>query len=216
MTDLYGMIYRGQSGLSGGGNTFDPRQVMLNTLGEQIVMDWLQKAVMDGSVFQVRAGTITTPITGQVDVTDAASEMSADAASGTTIMPVRINVDIEALGGTLPNITAKSVATVSSAGTAFVPLALRSDGPAAISTARAQTAGNVVVTAELATTTLRHLSLTQSAIGDPAGHQVIQLIPAPVLVGARCFYIQVGTVTTGSSYWASFEYVEYDSTLVAR
>ena len=213
MSDLMGVVYRGQQA---GYSNQQPVAVQLNTLGQQVIMDWLQKAVLDGSVYQVRLGTITTHLTGDVDITDTAAETSADGATGTTILPVRLNFDVEALGGTLPNITAKSVATVSSAGTAFVPLPMRSGGSAAVSTARVSAAGGVTVTGELATTTLRHIGMTGSGIGDAAIHRVENFLPAPVLVGPRCFYVQVGTVTTGSNYWMSFEYVEYDSALVER
>lgn len=213
MTESSGIVYRGQQA---GYRNQSPAAIQINTLGQTVVMDWLQKAVLDGSVYQVRAGTITTPLTGDVEITDTAAEMAVDAATNTTIIPVRLMFDIEALGGTLPSITSKSVATVSSAGTAFVPLNMRSNGSAAVSTARVQAAGAVTVTAELATTTLRHTQFTGSGIGDPAIHRVETLTPAPVLVGPRCFYVQVGSVTTGSTYFISFEYVEYDSTLVER
>lgn len=212
MADLVGVIMRGQQG--GGGNQ-QQAAVHLNTLAQQVVMDWMQKAVLDGSAYQVRAGTITAPLTGDVAITDTAAEMAADAASGTTIMPIGLRADIEALGGTLPQVTAKSVATVSSSGTAFTPLPLRSDGPASTSTARVQAAGSVTVTAELATTTLRHFTATVAVAGVAAGMAHV-FLPAPVLVGARCFYVQIGSVTTGSNYFAEFDYVEYDSTLVER
>src|SRR3990167_7457269 len=99
MPDLFGSIYRGQSGATGGGNSGDQRVVMLNTLGEQIIMDWMQKAVMDGSCYHVRAGTITTPVAGDIEITDTDAEMCADAVLGTTIIPVRASWDIEALVG---------------------------------------------------------------------------------------------------------------------
>lgn len=213
MTEMSGIVYRGQQA---GYRNLTQTAIQLNSLGQQVMMDWLQKAVLDGAVYQVRAGTITTPLTGDVEITDTAAEMSADAAVGTTIIPVRLMFDVEALGGTLPHITSKSVATASTAGTAFVPLNMRSGASAAVSTARVAAAGGVTVTAELATTTLRHTGFTGSGIGDPAIHRAETLTPAPVLVGPRCFYVQVGSVATGSTYFISFEYVEYDSTLVER
>jgi hypothetical protein len=188
---------------------------MLNTLGEQIVMDWMQKAVMDGQMFHVRAGTVTTPIVGDAPLADTAAEMCADAAAATTIIPVHLNIAIRLGTGTLHEYAAKSVATVSSAGTAFTPLNVRSDGSAAVSTARAQTAGQVTVTAELATTTLRHWAYSQPiAMGAYNGTSDVQLLPAPVLVGPRCFYLQIAATGTGPSYYASFDYVESPTNLV--
>ena len=185
----------------------------LNTLGQQVVMDWYQAMILDGRGYQVRAGTITTPLTSDIEITDAAAEMCADCASGTSILPVYLNVDVEALGGTLPVCAAKSVATVSSAGTAFVPLPLKSDGAAAVSTARVQAAGAVTVTAELATSTLRHFGKTiaTAALEPLADHE---FRPAPLLVGARCFYVQVAGVTTGCTYFANFDYVELPTLMV--
>jgi len=213
-TQILGTVYRGQqAGFQNQGGV----QPMLNTLGEQVVMDWLTKAVLDGMVYQVRAGTITAPLTGDVAITDTAAEMAADAASGTTIIPIRFGLSIESLnGGTLPEFALKSVATVSSAGTAFIPLPLRSDGPAAVSTARVQAAGSVTVTAELATTTLRHGAGVIATVGTGLAGFQQNLMPAPVLVGPRCFYVQVAGATAGPLYFADFDYVEASTTLVER
>lgn len=212
---MNGIVFRGQQ--AGFGNQSVPGGFMLNTLGEQIVMDWFQKAVMDGSCFHVRAGTLTTPLVGDVVITDTAAEMAIDAASGTTIIPIRVVVAQRLGTGTLFEHALKSVATVSSSGTAFVPLNNRSDGSAAVSTARVQAAGAVTVTAELATTTLRHWAysqpIAQGAFNGPSDLPAL-LVPAPVLVGPRCCYLQVAATTTGPSYYASVDYIEYATTLV--
>ena len=178
----------------------------LTTLADQVVTSFIQAQILDGRGFQVRAGTITAPLTADVLITDTAAEMCVDAASGTTLIPFSLQIDIEALGGTLPQITAKSVATVSSAGTAFVPLPLKSDSSAAVSTARVAAAGGVTVTAELVTTTLLHYARTLAVAADaPAEWNPLY---SPVLVGARCFYVQVGSVTTGSTYFGTLSYIE--------
>ena len=181
-------------------------------MADQVVVDFYQALILDGRGYQVRLGTITTPLTGDVAITDTAAEAAADAASGTTILPVFMQVDIEALGGTLPQVAAKSVATVSSAGAAFVPLPLKSDGAAAVSTARVAATGGVTVTAEAATTTVVHYIRTLAVAGD--AQALWEPAAAPVLVGARCFYLQVGSVTTGSTYFANFNYLELPTLLV--
>jgi hypothetical protein len=86
---------------------------------------------------------------------------------------------------------------------------LKSDGSAAVTTARVQAAGAVTVTAELATTTLRHFSWGHP-IAAGAWPTIYDWRPlaAPVLVGPRCFYVQIAADTTGPSYFASFEYIE--------
>lgn len=220
MSDLFGSIYRSQSGSSGGGNTFNPRQIMLNTMGQQIVMDWMMKAVLDGAAFQVRAGTVTTPITGDgTGITDTAAEMAADIALGTTIIPIETLTAIQVLTGDAAEGATKSVATVSSSGTAFTPLPMRSGGPAATSTARVAGTGATTVTAELATTTLRHYSwhsdqgatpATDTAIADT--QQLWRPVASPILVGPRSLYLQVAIAT----YMAHMDYIELDSDVIAR
>src|SRR4030042_6236767 len=82
-------------------------------MGFLVVMDFYTQMAIEGRVFQVRAGTITTPLTGDVDITDAKAEMCADAATGQTIIPVYLNVDLESFaGGTIPECAAKSAAAV--------------------------------------------------------------------------------------------------------
>lgn len=181
-------------------------QGIAHRLGIEVVMDFYTWAIASGMGYQVRAGTITTPLSGDIEITDAAAEMCADVAANFALMPVYLNIDIEALVGTLPHVTAKSVGTVSSAGTAFTPLPLRSDGGASNATARVQAAGAVTVTAELATTTLRHYAMTIAAVGNYIADHEFR--PAPLLVGARCFYVQIGSVTTGSTYFGHFDFIE--------
>ncbi len=195
--------------------------IQVNTLGQQIVMDWIQKAVMDGMMFQLRAGTISVPVVGDVALIDAAAEMAADVSSGTTLIPVKLNIATNLATGTLHEYAAKSVATVSSSGTAFTPLPVRSDGPAAASSARVQAAGAVTVTAEVATTTLVHWHGANplAAVTAGGGFQnvhLIQFVPAPVLVGARSFYVQIAATGTGPSYFANLDYVEVSTSLVQR
>ncbi|TFG79876.1 MAG: hypothetical protein E4H19_16015, partial [Chromatiales bacterium] len=159
----------------------------LTTMGEQVVVDFFTAAMLDGRGYQVRAGTITAPLTGDIVITDTAAEMAVDAASGTTIIPVQAVAHFESLnGGTLPEIAIKSVATASSAGTAFVPLKMKTDGSASVSTARVQAAGSVTVTAELATTTLRHYSGLVATVGTGGAPFLWEPKGAPVLVGAQC------------------------------
>lgn len=181
--------------------------VQASKRGELRVIDFISEMILEGRGYQVRAGTITTHLTGDVEITDTAAEMCADAATNYTIIPIYFSIHVEALGGTVPIIAAKSVATVSSAGTAFVPLPLYSGGVAANTTARVQAAGAVTVTAELATTTLRHFSATLATADNTAWEWNPGHVPV-VLNGPRCFYIQVAATTTGPNYYAHFDYLE--------
>ena len=182
--------------------------------GIQVVCDFYTYMSLIGAVYQVRAGTITTPLVGDVNLTDGFAEMSADAASATTIIPIYLNISLRLLTGTLHEYAAKSVATASTAGAAFVPLPLKSNGAAATSTARVAAAGGVTVTAELATTTLRHWGFANPAAGAtgalPTAGYGLEWKPVapPILAGPRCFYVQIAAATTGPSYYANFDYIE--------
>ena len=113
----------------------------LDPSGSMVVIDFFAKAILDGRGFQVRAGTITTPLVGDVVITDTAAEFCVDAVVGFVVIPVAQIISIRLSTGTLHEYATKSVATVSSAGAAFVPLPLRSGGAAAATTARVAAAG---------------------------------------------------------------------------
>ena len=190
----------------------------LDASGAAVVIDFYAKAVLDGFGYQVRAGTITTPLVGDVAITDTAAEYCVDATAGFVIVPVFNQISVRAGTGTAHEMAVKSVATVSSAGTAFVLLPLKSGGAAASLTARVGAAGACTVTAELATTTLRHWEYAQQAVFTTG--QVI--IPAweplrpPVLNGARCLYVQIGAATTGPSYYAHMDVLQFTSAQVGQ
>ena len=187
-----------------------------NKLGYAVAVDFYTQMAIEGRIFHVRNGTISVPEVGDVLITDAKAEMCADAVLGTTIIPVSCNINFNLAAATLFESAGKSVATVSSAGTAFVPLPLLAGGVAATTTARVGSAGGVTVTAELATTTLRHFSWGQP-IAAGAWNTWYDWKPRtpPVLVGPRCFYVQIAGDTTGPSYFASFEYIEIPSVNVS-
>jgi len=182
-------------------------------MGFLIVQDFYTQMAIEGRVYNVQAGTLTTPLTGNVNITDTAAEMCADAAAGYTIIPVYLNVSLESFaGGTLPECAAKSVGAVSTAGVAFVPLPLYMGGAAAATTARvAATAGTVTVAAEVATTTRIHYANVVTAQADRILADVDLLVP-PVLPGPACFYVQVSATTAGPVYFAHFDYIELPTT----
>ena len=189
---------------------------LANKSGIEAVMDFYTYMSLMGRGFQVRAGTVTTPSVGDVAITDTAAEMATDATSGLLILPVYANISIRLATGTLHEYAIKSVGTVSSAGTAFVPLPLRTatatgSADVALTTARAQGAGAVTVTAELATTTRRHWG-TANPVAAGAGNDVpaYEWTPRmpPSLGGPQCFYVQIAATTTGPSYFCTVEYLE--------
>ena len=50
----------------------------LDSSGAMVVLDFLTKSILWGKGYQVRLGVLTTPVTGDVEVTTVAAEMSAD------------------------------------------------------------------------------------------------------------------------------------------
>lgn len=199
----------------GEGNTSDG---VAMGLGLSAIMDFYTYLAYMGATYQVRAGTITTPIVGDVVLTDTAAEYCADALVGTTIIPIFQNISIRLATGTLHEYATKSVGAVSSAGTTtFVPLPLIIGGAAAVTTARVGTAGGVTVTAELSTTTRRHWSWSNPAAGATGALPTSQgnldwnprMTAAPLfLKGPVCLYTQIAATGTGPSYYASLDYAE--------
>ena len=217
LTD-FGIVRRALAGLTNGasGNpSIDPS-------GALVTIDFLVKAVLDGYGFQVRAGTITTPLVGDVAITDTAAEYCVDIANGGTLIPLSSGISIRAGTGTAHEIAIKSVVTASSAGTAFVPLLLKSDGVAAsLSSARVAAAGGVTVTAEAATTTRRHWEYAQQAVFTTGQVGFLSWDPLrpPRLVGTsaagQCLYVQIAAATTGPSYYGHLDYLEIPTALLA-
>ena len=186
--------------------------IKCSKMGHLIVQDFFTQMVIEGRGYQVRLGNLTTPLTGDINVTTVAAEASADALLGWTIIPVSFQVNCEShAGGTLPEAWAKSVGAVSTAGAAFVPLPLLTNGSAAATTARVAAAGGVTVTAESTTNTAVHFGNTITT--GPTDRLLAdhEFLPAPVLVGPSCFYVQIAAVTAGPVYFAHFDYIELPS-----
>lgn len=196
------------------------RLLWLDRSGSLVVMDFFTKMIMDGYGWQVRAGTITTPFVGDVVITDAAAEIAVDIANGGTLIPVTQNISIRLGTGTLHEYATKSAAGASSAGDVFVPLALKTGAmTTGLDTARADAAGGVTVTAELATTTLRHWSYSQPiAMGAYSTLTVWEPLRPPRLVGtssaAQSLYTQIAATGTGPSYYANLDYLAIPTALL--
>lgn len=183
--------------------------------GAEVVMDFYTKALFDNRGFQVRAGTVTTPLVGDVLITDTAAEYCIDPASGMEVVPVCQFISIRLGTGTLHEYATKSVATASSAGTAFTPLSLNLGITVsgvlttATTTARVAAAGGVTVTAELATTTRRHWSYSQP-IAMGAYSREVPWEPRGLRIGSgNCLYTQIAATTTGPSYYANLDFLEF-------
>ena len=181
--------------------------------GEVCVVDFLTEMVLEGRGYQVRAGTKSTAITGDVAITDTAAEQCVDAASGMTFMPFETMISVNNQGGDGFECAGKSVGAVSTAGTLFTPLPLYSGGTASRCTSRNKTAGGCTVTAELATTTRQHFHYSEEFVGDNANEeQVVGILWTPRIIpvcqGAACFYVQIASASTGPGYFVHTNWIE--------
>ena len=213
----------GEIGLALNAGTY--KEGLLDASGALCVMDFYTKAMLDRKGFQVRAGTITTPLVGDVVITDTAAEFCIDPPAGWTILPVCQMISIRLATGTLHEYATKSVATASTGGAAFVllPLATGTAGEmtAAVSTARVAAAGGVAVTGELATTTRRHWEGSNPAAGAtgalPTSLYTLEWsprTPPPITTrggSAWCIYTQIAAASTGPSYYAHMDILEFAS-----
>src|SRR3990167_6595325 len=69
--------------------------------GAGVVMDFLTKSILGGHGYQTRLGALTTPVSGDVEVTTLAAEISVDSIAGSVLIPVHFTFDLEAIVGTL-------------------------------------------------------------------------------------------------------------------
>lgn len=187
-------------------------QVKAGKMAFLVVQDFYTQMAIERRGYHVKVGNITTHFTGDVEITDATAEASVDPPLGTTIIPVYLNVHIEALGGTVPIVAAKSVGATATGGDGFIPLPLYMGGGACTSPARADAAGGCTVTAETTLTTRRHYSATLAT-----ADMIFEWEPRmpPVLVGPAAFYVQVAGTTTGPNYFANFDFIELPTTAVS-
>ena len=202
-------------------STSDDRLLSLDPSGALVVVDFYSKLIMDGYGWQVRMGTITTPIVGDVAITDTAAEYCVDIANGGTLIPLCNMISIRAGTGTAHEIAIKSVITASTAGAALTPLPLKTGASSTgLDTARGATAGGVTVTAETATTTLRHWEYAQQAVFTTGQVGFLNWEPArPPRIAAitsagRCLYVQIAAATTGPSYYAHMDYAAVPTSLL--
>lgn len=180
----------------------------LDKSGALVVMDFFAKAILDGHGYQLRAGTISVPLVGDVVITDTAAEYAITVASGKVIVPVCQFISINLGTGTLHEYATKSVGAAAS-GTAFVLLPLKIGGAASVSGGHVAAAGGVTVAAELATTTRRHWSADMPiAQGAYLIDSRWEPLRPPVINGGSSIYTQIAATGTGPSYYANLDVLE--------
>ena len=170
--------------------------------GEGCVIDFYTAMALEQRVFQVRAGSVSAPLVGDVAITDQVCEMAAEAPSGVTLMPITFNWCF--------NLAAATWTTAITFTTQFTPLNLYIGGVEALSRAYVDAAGGVDVGANESLTLDRlHYHWAQPiAAGAYTTTDTWEPIAPPALNDHSIAYVQIGADTTGPSYFATLQYIE--------
>ena len=179
--------------------------------GEVCVVDFYTAMALEGRGYQVRAGALSAPLVGDVEITDQACEMATESLTGTTVLPVELHIAINLGGGTLHEYVAKSRPwTTAVTGTAFTALPMYLGGVAARSASYVSAAGGVDVGANESLLLDRlHYSFSQPiAMGAWDGIAKWEPIAPPPIAGRSIFYVQIAAATTGPSYFAHYNFIE--------
>ena len=181
------------------------QQEKISKRGEKRIIDFLDEMLQEGRVFQVRLGTVTTPVAMDSVLTDTAAELCYDALAGLTIIPVKLGVAPREIATALTvSVALKGVGVVSSAGTVFAPLNLLQGGDGPSGTARAANNGGVTVQAELATDTRKIFEFESNFSQAPTTILgAMALLPVALAnaklqyigKGPACIYLQLAAAT---------------------
>lgn len=202
--------------------------------GELCIIDFWTEMSLEGNAFQVRMGTLTAPIAGDIVMQSTAAECAITAKAGMTFIPAEGWVSTDVDGTTnATEITFKSVSTAhtESSGDEFVPLNLFMGGIPSRLSVETQLAGGVTVAADSDTTTRQHYHLSREFTKDTdnAWQAKNMLRPhtgrsrdlswrinpaiwrpavPPVLVGTACLYMTVSGAGASPTYFAHIDWVE--------
>jgi hypothetical protein len=177
----------------------------ISARGEQRIIDFISEMLQEARGYQVRLGTVTTPVAMDSVLTDAAAELCYDALAGLTIIPIKLSVaPREIATGLTVSVALKGVGTISSAGTAFIPLPLLQGGAGASGSARAANNGGVTVTAETTLNTVKIFEFESNFTQAPTTILgAMALLPVALAnaklqyigKGPACIYLQLGAAT---------------------
>lgn len=200
------------------------------SIGERLMTDWLMYRLMKGQGYQVRAGTVATGVAMDSTVTDTDAELCVDAASGLTIIPIRLGMSFDDIAtATTVRVHLKAVGTASNAGTVFDPLPLLQGGAAGSASGRVDPTGVVQVVGEVATlstpltATKRlftynnvHTETPTSALPGAAAGALATIAASAAELryvgkGVSCIYLQAASTTAFPLYFAELDFIEFDS-----
>ncbi len=196
----------------------------INSRGEARMISFIEEQIQEGNAFQVRAGTIATGLSAQNVIADTSADLCYDASTGNTVIPIQLGLAARDVNTALTFQAAlKGVGTVSTSGTAFVPLPLSQGGTGATQIARVAADG-VVVAAEAVTTTVRIFEFENGNTQTPAtlfmGTQLVGVQAAAAQMQYSCkgpgtIYLQVASTTAQTLWFGHLNVIELRSSAVA-
>ncbi len=200
------------------------QEMKISKRGETRIIDFISEMLQEGRCYQVRLGTVTTPIAVDTVMTDAKAELCYDALAGLTIIPIDLGLAARGIAtATTFGAALKGVAEVSSAGTDFPPLPLLSGGDGASGSARAAGQGGVTVKAELATDTVRIFEYEEVSTQTPVdGEGELKQLSAAAQTaklhyigkGPACIYLQLAATTAAPLTHSHLNVMELASTSI--
>ena len=185
--------------------------------GAQYVASWLEALALEGRMFHANMGTVTTPITFLVTAANR-PDAWVRVPSGTTILPVKVNVALEAFAGTATELDIRTAENDIGNGTSTA---------AAVGPQRAHTAGTITsnctarqlatgdTTAETSPISIyrRTIPTADAAGNDLAGSILVtrEEMGYPVLVGPATLELFIAATTTQATGFVIVTWAEVPS-----
>ena len=200
------------------GNAVD-RAIEVTRDGSLFVADYKLKLALQGRVFVVNAGTVTTPLTFLVTAANR-PDVVLRVPSGTTVMPLVVETVLEAAAGTATELDVRMASNDIGSGTSSAasvgPLNLRSDGPvtSAVTARQLYTAD---ATAETTPISLHRKTwpLAQATGLEPYVDYWMPDVP-PILVGPASLAIYIAATTTQATGFVQILFAEVPSSWVTN
>lgn len=195
------------------------RRVLRGTTdGALFTLDWLSALAMEGRVFQASVGSATTPATFKTGYTTAQPEIAIDVPSGTTIIPVRIQVHLEDSAGTDNEIVAVTSSTAVGAGTstAVTPKSTRTDQPIATGCSVYSLYSGNGTAPTVVNEFWRHgYAFADTTLGPLKVYEYdVRVAPVQMIVGAGSLAVYVGATTTAPAGYIKVVWAEVPTATV--
>lgn len=187
--------------------------------GSLVTASYIEALAAEGRVYSANMGTVTTPITFLIT---AANRPDAwiRVPSGTTILPLKISVAIEAMAGTATEIDVRIAQNDIGNGTSSAadvgPRAHRTDAPFGVGncTARQLATGDTTAETNPLSVYRKEYILANAAGEDAKGIEINrEMMGYPVLVGGASWEVFVAATTTQATGFVVMTWAELPSTM---